>query len=87
MITIYKYSMMKPKCHFSMPLGAKIFCVQLQREIPQIWALVNTDQKMEIRTINLYGTGHELPPNPGIYIGTIQMSEGSLVLHVFEEAQ
>ena len=31
-----------------------------------------------------YGTGHDVPDEPGQYVGTFFMNGGSLVFHVFE---
>jgi hypothetical protein len=85
MKTIWKYSMMTPECDFEMPKGAQILCVQVQNEIPQIWALVDPGLDRNTRRFRTYGTGHDIPENPGKYIGTIQMYRGRLMFHVFEE--
>lgn len=68
-----------------MPSDAKLLSVQVQFEMPQLWALVDEEGKRTAkRHFQTYGTGHPMPNNPGIYIGTYQLKEGALVFHVFE---
>ena len=66
------------------PLGGKILCVQAQHEIPCLWALVDPQEKPELRVFRTYGTGHKIIGDPGHYIGTYQLDGGRLVFHVFE---
>jgi len=68
-----------------MPIGAKILCLQIQNDIPCVWAVVDTSVGHEGRVFSTYGTGHETPKYPGIYIGTYQLHNGALVFHVFEK--
>jgi hypothetical protein len=70
-----------------MPKGAKLLCVQTQRETPQIWALVDESADLEQRAFDTYGTGNPMPDgDPGQYIGTYQVNRNgvSFVFHVFE---
>lgn len=67
-----------------MPLGAQILTVQVQRDVPCLWAIVSTDAKRMPRTIDTFGTGHAISGSPGRYIGTYQLNRGALVFHVFE---
>lgn len=67
-----------------MPRGAQILSVQTQGDLPQIWALCNSDEPKEQREIAIIGTGHEISEGPGRYISTFQMLGGSLVFHAFE---
>lgn len=85
MKTIWKYTMLGPDCDFQMPKGAKILCIQTKDEIPQIWALVDPALNTTVRRFMTYGTGHDVPENPGEYIGTFQTLGGRLIFHVFEE--
>ena len=68
-----------------MPVEAKLLTVQMQGEMPQLWALCDeaTIYKRE-RHIAIYGTGNPMPDDPGEYIATFQMHGGSLVFHAFE---
>jgi hypothetical protein len=77
-----------------MPCEAKILTVQTQTKLDEInrpyktiniWAVCQTENKIVDRKIIMYGTGRELPENPGDYIGTVQLNDGQLVLHVYEK--
>lgn len=81
---IWKYTL-TPICELDIPKGAKVLSVEVQHGKPRIWILVDTDAEMESRTFCSYGTGHDIPDDPGAYIGTLQLKEGTLVFHVFEE--
>lgn len=88
MKTIYKYRLdMTDFQQVSLPKGAEILCVQSQHNIPNLWALVDTEQRREMRQFEIFGTGHEVKEDMGIdrkYIGTFQLNDGNLVFHVFE---
>ena len=48
MRVIYKYQLSVTDNNIiSMPIGAEILCVQAQKEVPCIWALVDTNGKSE----------------------------------------
>lgn len=51
-----------------------------------LWAIVNQDNKTEIRTIEIVGTGGEVDPDVHRYIGTVQQHQSGqdFVWHVFE---
>jgi len=69
----------------SMPFGASILSVQVQREVPTIWAIVNPGAPMMDREFRCFGTGHPMPKGlPLDFVGTIQLFGGELVFHVFE---
>lgn len=67
--------------------GAEVLSVQVQKTIPSLWMLVDTEMPKEQMTIRIHGTGHEVFDYQNIekFIGTIQLHKGSLVLHVFKE--
>ena len=70
-----------------MPEGAEILTIQMQKAVPCIWALVDTDASVEVRTFRIYGTGHPVKYDHGVlrnYIGTFQLYGGDIVLHLFE---
>ena len=68
-----------------MPKGAEILCVQMQNNIPCIWAKVETENDNELRFIEVFGTGHRIDGNTERkYIGTFQNPVGNIVFHVFE---
>jgi len=85
--TIYKYPL--PLDNLSiidMPTGAHVLCVQVQNDIPCLWAIVDPQQPLERRPFRLSGTGHLLALDVGAsrYIGTFQLNNGSFIGHVFE---
>jgi hypothetical protein len=72
----------------AMPEDAQILCVQCQRGQPFIWALVGTDNHSTYRQFGLVGTGHPVGRiEGGKYVGAFQLSEGSLVFHLFDLGQ
>jgi hypothetical protein len=83
MKTIWKWTL-QPETTINMPHGAKLLAVQEQRGEPQLWALVDPGAKTYPRTFRVYGTGHNLPDDPGQYVGTFQIHNEALVFHVFE---
>lgn len=69
-----------------MPMKAKILSVQVQRHVPCLWALVDTDYDLENRHIHVYGTGNPMDELAEyVFIGTIQTQESRFVWHVFEQ--
>lgn len=83
---VYKYDIgLYDFTEITMPKGSEVLCVKLQYGKPQLWALVNTDEKrMEERTFRLAGTGHGIREDSLLYVGTVVMENDSLVLHLFE---
>ena len=51
MKTIYKYTLDSHDCTLQLPKGAEILTVQLQNQIPTLWALVNPMTVTEERHI------------------------------------
>ena len=87
MQTIWKFPLTAlGTIRFSMPRDAVPLCVQVQNEIPTIWARIpDTDAQSFTRTFRVFGTGHNMDNFQGEYIGTFQLDGGALVFHVFEE--
>jgi len=84
--TIWKYPLRTIDGQdLSMPIGAEILTVQIQYDIPCLWAVVDDARPKEDRHIEIYGTGHEMRPlTSRKYIGTYQLTFEGLVFHVFE---
>ncbi|MEX0598907.1 MAG: hypothetical protein WD512_20655 [Candidatus Paceibacterota bacterium] len=82
---IFKYPIpVNDKITLELPIGSDILTVGIQKGEPVIWALINTQAKINtIRHLELYGTGMEVPAERH-YIGTFQMLNGGLVFHLFE---
>lgn len=84
--TIYKYEL-NPGLRneaVGMPIGAKVLTVGNQGERFMLWAEVDPDVQSERRFFTVYGIGHALPDDLGLYIGTAQFAHGSLVFHAYE---
>ena len=92
MSTIYKYQLETTDNQIIyMPKNADILTVQVQninmKQVPCLWAMVNTDNISKGYKIRIIGTGHEIEEDfEGKYIGTYQLTELSevLVFHVFQ---
>lgn len=83
--TIWKFPLdIEDRVRIPLPAGAQLLSVQMQGETPCLWALVDPAAEKEMRYIDVYGTGHEMPDKPGRYISTFQMMGGRLVFHAFE---
>ena len=79
MKTIYKY----PVGEVQIPKGAKILTVNMQDDKFVLWAEVDTENVLEHRTFEVFGTGWELPHYVEMkYIGTC--FERLFVWHVYE---
>lgn len=85
-MTIWKFSLNADdrQCLY-MPIGAKILDLQLQNGMPAIWAQVCAPAEQERRFFRLFTTGMEFDGNYLEYIGTVQIGNGSYVVHVYEE--
>jgi hypothetical protein len=89
---IFKYEFaIEDLVDIPMPRGAVVLTVQLQRGVPCLWARVDPANPRERRRFRIFGTGHELPNEPGggrwhgRYVGTFQMAGGDLVWHLYED--
>ena len=67
-----------------LPCGAKVLDVQVQDNEYCLWALCDETAEETPRQFAIYGTGYQLPNEPGEYIATSQVHDGALVFHVFE---
>jgi hypothetical protein len=82
---IYKYSLSSHTAQdIEMPVGARILTVQVQNDVPVIWAVVDPSTKyIDILTFLTLATGELVDDIDGKYIGTYQLSNG-LVFHIFQ---
>lgn len=80
----------RPKGYMHDVFGKKADGVPPVRDVetPTIWAEVDLDFKTEteVREFRLLGTGHEFIADSitNTYIGTTQLYNGALVLHLYE---
>ncbi len=92
MKTVHKYLL--PPCtlgegsNVNMPEGAQILTVSIKDRSAFIWALVETDNPVDIRFFRVYATGQEIAKQETIkYIGTLFPHDGVYTYHVFEATQ
>ncbi len=89
MKTVWKFNVpLSDNVTVAMPRGARILHVGVQSELTsltptfQLWALVDTEDKIEYKTFRIAGTGHKLnDEETQNYIGTVFFQ--ALVFHVF----
>ncbi len=86
---IYKYPLqVNDRFSICLPEDSKVLCVDSQRGVPYIWALVDSSDEvpLEERWFRLVGTGHVITEDEDLdYIGTFQLQNGSFIGHLFEE--
>jgi hypothetical protein len=85
---IWKFNLRAYGHHLSVPRGAKILSVQVQRGAICIWALVDADAPSVAVPYAIIATGALIPDpwKPTDYRGTVQLDGkewGELVFHVF----
>lgn len=85
---IYKYRLETTDDQYLvLPTGAKFLAVQVQDRIPCVWVQQDEDRhEKERHHIRIYGTGHWMAQDPGVYVGTYQLMDGNLVFHVYQES-
>jgi hypothetical protein len=90
---IYKYPLGMDIHHnavyeIEMPKAAKILDIQIQGDIPVIWAIVNPNKEKRKYVFHVFGTGFEMgdyDKKHYDYVGTIQQTRmTTLVWHIFE---
>jgi len=84
--TIYKYGLTPSHTNLWLHEGYKLLDVQVQQNAPVVWVLQDVDKPVVHASLWTFGTGWNLPDNPGEYIATFQLESG-LVFHVFEDLQ
>lgn len=81
---IYKYKLNHTQIA-RIPKGAEILKLAIQNEYLCLWALVDDQKDIELRTFHIFATGYEIDPSLNLnYIDTF-FTEDGLVFHVFEE--
>ena len=84
MKTIYKYPLeIADRQTLMLPAGHEILAVATQHGQPCLWVLVDTDEELMPFGIAMYGTGMPCSQTRKDYIGTVQLLNGAMVLHLF----
>lgn len=83
---VYKYKLpTNGYVEIEMPRMAELLYVAEQNGDLCLWALVDPDAWTVMRRFRIAGTGHAMAPSEcEHYIGTVLMSGGLVVWHVFE---
>ncbi|KKM98906.1 hypothetical protein LCGC14_1153160 [marine sediment metagenome] len=86
MITVWKFPLSYlDRFSLEVPLGAEFIHFDMQGSIPTVWALVNSDNSKQRRSLRMAGTGHELPAGYDYsHIGSCIDANTGLVWHLFE---
>lgn len=83
--SIWKFELSPNDPYVLMPIGARVLTAREQMEDIFVWAEVDPNAAQETRHFCVYGTGQEMPDDPGTYIGTAMIDDGRFVFHVYEE--
>lgn len=70
-----------------MPVGSQILSLDVQNNQVQLWAMVDPNEReKENIKIEMMGTGHAftIPDEFLKFIGTVQLSGGKWVFHIFQ---
>lgn len=69
-----------------LPIGAKIIHVAEQDGNICLWFICDSTAKLEVKQIQIAGTGQEAPNGDYYrYLGTAMLAKGLFVWHVFEK--
>ncbi|NLX19723.1 MAG: hypothetical protein GXY53_10670 [Desulfobulbus sp.] len=86
MKTIWKFELTPNRIQsIPLPIGAQILSVHAREDsAPLMWVLVDPDMPTQERYLGIYTTNTAVPDNPGRYIGSFFIYEGTLEFHLFE---
>ena len=86
MKTIWKFELTPNRIQsVPLPTGAQILTVQTKGDnAPLLWALVDPEMPTQDRYLGIYTTNTAVPDDPGQYVGSFLLYEGSLEFHLFE---
>ena len=68
-----------------LPKGALFLSTQVVKDIPVLWFEVDSSKNHEERSFRLIPSGRAIPPQCHVYLGTIQLKNGDVILHIYEE--
>ena len=80
---VYKYPIqLSDMVELSMPAGARVLLVAAQHGVGTMWAEVDDLALYEVRRFRIFGTGHAIPDDSLIHVGSFL--DGDFVWHLFE---
>lgn len=82
---VFKYPIpLEDHFELELPEVNRVLKVDVQLNRPMLWVLVDPTRKTEPSKFRLAGTGHEIADGDyNEYIGSFQLSGGSLIFHLF----
>lgn len=85
---IWKFPLLADDAPISMPRGARILSLALQRGEPHVWALADPEQPKVLRRLRVIGTGMRLGDVANsVFVGTFVLDRLGLVFHVFDAGE
>jgi len=83
MKVVWKYALSTNTAQtiFNAPKGTEFIRFAMQNDEPHVWAIVDEENAMVSRTLQIFGTGRTIPRGAK-YIGTCD--QGAFVWHLFE---
>lgn len=85
--TVWKFKLdVDDEIEIVMPKGSKVLHVDTQFGVPMLWALCDPKADQEVRSFRIAGTGHPLPEDDLVHLGTFLIYSGRLVFHLFEKS-
>jgi hypothetical protein len=75
-----------------MPRGSRVIYVATQNDVPTLWAECERSAPSIVQFFFLVGTGRDIPPSAGAYLGSCQganlggspLTPENLVYHIYE---
>ena len=82
---VWKFTItdLREEITFMLPDRAEVIHFAAQDGVPAIWVLIEPDRPLMTRRFRLAGTGHPLPANGLVFVGTC--FQGPFVWHLFED--
>lgn len=66
------------------PDGAEFLCAREQFDQICVWYRCDPSAPLSPRTLAIVGTGHPTPGIDGQYLGTVSLTGGQFIFHVFD---
>lgn len=87
MKTIWKFELTteEERQIINMPIGAQILTIQIKKDIPYLFALVESKAPIESRRFIIVNTGTPCKITHEKFIGSFPLYRGSVVWHLFED--
>lgn len=81
---VWKFELQAEMHDYTMPAGAELLHVAMQRDISCIWIKCDPKAPPEQRRLLVTGTGHEFSDEGLSFVGSMLTDDGRFVFHVFE---